>query len=115
MERKELERVEGASSQPGLNFFVRNSTWAFHRYGALPQPLDDIQLEFVGRAREKTSDVKELLVPDCIEKSGLVYKERKMLTCYIAITRVRRSIRQFVHRNRERRTPGRSIRVLLSE
>jgi hypothetical protein len=76
MEGKELERMKSASSQPGLNFIVRNSTWAFHCCRAFPQPLDDTQFEFVGRAREKTSDVKELLIPDCIEKSGLVYKEK---------------------------------------
>jgi hypothetical protein len=70
MERKELESVKNASSQPGLNFLVRKSTWAFHRCGALPQLLDAIQFKFVGRTREKPSDVKELLIPDWIEKSG---------------------------------------------
>jgi hypothetical protein len=64
MERKEFESVKNATSQPGLNFLVRKPTWAFHRCGAFPQLLDAIQLKFVGRAREKTSDVKELLIPD---------------------------------------------------
>jgi hypothetical protein len=77
MERKELESMKSAPSQPGLDFFVRNSAWAFHCCGAFPQPLDDTQFEFVGRAREKTPHVKKLLIPDCIEKSGLVYKEKE--------------------------------------
>jgi hypothetical protein len=64
VERKKLESVKDASSQPGLNFLVRKSTWAFHRCRAFPQFLDAIQLKFVGRARKKTSDVKELLIPD---------------------------------------------------
>ena len=79
MERKELERVKSASLQLRPNFLVRESTSAFHCCGDFPRLLDAIQFKFVGRARKKTSDVKELLIPDCIEKSGLVYMERKLL------------------------------------
>jgi hypothetical protein len=68
MERKKLERVTSASSEPGLNFLVRKSTWAVHSCGFVPQILDGIQFEFIDRTREKSSDVKELLIPDCTGK-----------------------------------------------
>ncbi len=74
MERKELERVKSAFSEPGLSPLVRKSTWPF-RCGAVPQFLDGIQFEFIDRTREKTSDVKELLIPDCIGRSGLMHEE----------------------------------------
>ena len=68
MERKELERVKSVSSEPGLNFLIRKSTWAVHCCGAVPQLLDGIQFEFIDRTREEPSDVKELLIPDCTKK-----------------------------------------------
>jgi hypothetical protein len=77
MEGKELECVKSAFSQPGLNFFVRESTGALRRSGAFPQLLDSIQFKFVGRTRKKTPDVKKLLIPNCIKKSGLMYKRKK--------------------------------------
>ena len=69
MERKKLERVKSASTEPRLNFLVRKSTsqWAVGRYGSVPQLLDGIQFEFIDRTREKPSDVKKLLIPDCKE------------------------------------------------
>ena len=68
MERKELERVKSVTSEAGLNFLVRKSTWAVHCCGSVPQRLDAIQFEFIDRTREKSSDVKELLIPDYTEK-----------------------------------------------
>jgi hypothetical protein len=65
MERKELERVKSASSEPGLKFLIWKSTWAVHSCGSVPQLLDGIQFEFIDRTREKSSDVKKLLIPDC--------------------------------------------------
>jgi hypothetical protein len=70
VERKELERVKSTSSQPGLNFLVRKSICAIERCSASPQLLDGIQFEFVGRTCQKSSDIKKLLIPDCIEDSG---------------------------------------------
>ena len=70
MECEELERVKGASFQPGLNILVRKSTWAIHRCSVVPLLLDGIQFELINRTRKKTSDVKKLLIPDCIENSG---------------------------------------------
>ena len=70
MERKEFECVKTASFQPGLNFIVRKSIYIIERCIAFPQPLDGIQFEFVSRTCQKSSDIKELLVPDCIENSG---------------------------------------------
>jgi hypothetical protein len=67
MERKELERVKSASSEPRLIFLVRKSTWAVHCCGFVPQLLDGIQFEFIDRTRQKSSDVKKLLIPDCTE------------------------------------------------
>jgi hypothetical protein len=75
MERKKLEHVKSASSQPRLNFLVRKSTWPFHRCSAVPQLLDGIQFEFIDRTREKPSNVKKLLIPDCKEISGIVHEE----------------------------------------
>jgi hypothetical protein len=68
MERKELERVKSASSEPRLNFLVRKSTWAVHSCGSVPRLLDGIQFEFIDRTREESPDVKKLLIPDCTEK-----------------------------------------------
>jgi hypothetical protein len=76
VERKEFERVNSASSQPGLNSLVRKSIYAIERCIAFPQPLDGIQLEFVGRTCQKSSDIKKLLIPDCIKNSGQVYEEK---------------------------------------
>jgi hypothetical protein len=70
VKRKEFERVKSASSQPGLNFLVRKSICAIELCIAFPQPLDGIQFKFVGRTCQKSSDIKELLIPDCIENSG---------------------------------------------
>ena len=70
MERKELERVKSASSQPGLNSLVRKPNCAFEPCIAFPQLLDGIQFDFVSRTCQKSSDIKELLIPDCIENSG---------------------------------------------
>jgi hypothetical protein len=75
MERKKLERVKSASSEPGLNFLGRKSTWAVHSCDSVPQLLDGIQFEFIDRTREKSSDVKKLLIPDCKGKLGLVHEE----------------------------------------
>jgi hypothetical protein len=89
MERKELECVKGASSQPALNFVIRYTTWAFRRSSAFPQLLDSNQFKFVGRTPEKSSDVKKFLIPDCNKESVLIYEaKKKMLTCHIAITKV---------------------------
>jgi hypothetical protein len=68
MERKELERVKSASSEPLLIFLARKSTRAVHCCGFVPQILDGIQFEFIDRTRQKSSDVKKLLIPDCTEK-----------------------------------------------
>jgi hypothetical protein len=76
MERKELERVKSASPQPSLNFLVRESICVIQRCSGFPQPLDGIQFDFVGRTCQKSSDIKELLIPDCIENSGWVYEEK---------------------------------------
>jgi hypothetical protein len=47
--------------------------------------------------------VKKLLIPDCIENSGLVYEEnRRMmlrLTCHVVTTGVMRFSDQFEHKN----------------
>ena len=67
MKCKEFERVKCAPFQAGLNILVRKSAWAIHRYGATPLFLDGIQFKFINRTRKKTSDVKKLLVPDCIK------------------------------------------------
>jgi hypothetical protein len=77
VERKELERVKSASSQPGLSFLVRKSICTTERWSAFPAPLDGIQFEFVGRTCQKSSDIKELLIPDCIENSGWVYEKKE--------------------------------------
>jgi hypothetical protein len=69
MERKKLERVKSASSQPRLNFHVGKSTWPFHHCGAVPQLLDGVQFEFIDRTREKSSNVKKLFIPDCKDQS----------------------------------------------
>jgi hypothetical protein len=60
--------VKSASPEPCLNFLVRKSARAVHNCGSVPQLLDGIQFEFINRTREKSSDVKKLLIPD--------YKER---------------------------------------
>jgi len=76
VERKELERVKSVSSQPGPIFLVRKSICAVGRCRVFPQPLDSIQFESVGRTCQKSSDIKKLLIPGCIENSGLVYEEK---------------------------------------
>jgi hypothetical protein len=76
VKRKELERVKSASSQPGLSFLVRKSIYAIERCSAFPQRLDGIQFEFVGGTCQKSSDIKELLIPDFIENSRQVYEEK---------------------------------------
>jgi len=53
------------------------STRAFHLCGAFPHLLDRIQFQFVGRTCQKPSDVKELLIPDCIENSGWAHEEKE--------------------------------------
>jgi hypothetical protein len=68
MERKESERVKSASLEPALIFLVRKSTWAVLCCGSVPQLLNGIQFEFIDRTRQKSSDVKKLLIPDCTEK-----------------------------------------------
>lgn len=68
IERKELERVKSASSEPGLNFLDRKSALAVHYCDSVPQFLDGVQFEFIDRTCEIPSDVKELLIPDCIEQ-----------------------------------------------
>ena len=68
MERKELERVKSASSEPRLIFLVRKSTWTAHCCGSVPQFLDGVQFEFIDRTRQESSDIKKLLIPDCAEK-----------------------------------------------
>jgi len=67
MERKKFERVKSASSELVPNFLVRQFTRAVHRCCAVPQLLDVIQFEFIDRTRQKPSDIKKLLIPDCIE------------------------------------------------
>ena len=68
MERKELEHVKSASLEPSLDLLVRKTVWAIHCCGTVPELLDAIQFEFIDRAREKSSDIKKLFVPDCTEK-----------------------------------------------
>ena len=68
MECKEFERVKSASSEPHLKFLVWKSIGAVHRCGSVPQLLGGIQFEFIDRTRQKPSDVKKLLIPDCTEK-----------------------------------------------
>jgi hypothetical protein len=68
MERKELEHVKSASSEPGLNILARKFTWAVHRCGTVPQLLDGIQFKFIDRTRQKSSDKKKLLIPYWTEK-----------------------------------------------
>ena len=68
MECKELERVKSASTEPRLNFLVRKSTRTVQRRGSIPQLLDGIQFKVIDRTREKSSDVKKLLIPNCKEK-----------------------------------------------
>jgi hypothetical protein len=68
MERKELECVKSASSELGLNFLGRKSTWVIHRGGVVPQFLDGTQFKFIDRTRQKPSDVKKFLIPGCTEK-----------------------------------------------
>ena len=61
---KNLECMKSASSEHGLNFYVRESTLAVHSCGSVPQLLDGIQFELIDRAREESSDVKKLHIPD---------------------------------------------------
>ena len=67
MERKEFEHVKSTSSEPGLNFLVRKFTWAVHCCSSVPQPLDGNQFEFIDRTRQKSTNIKKLLIPDCTE------------------------------------------------
>src|SRR6266478_4882163 len=75
VERKKFERVKSLSLQPSLNFLVRKPTWTVGCCGAVPQLLDSGHFKFINRTRKKTSDVKKLVIPDCIEDSGLMHEE----------------------------------------
>ncbi len=66
------------SSELCLNFLVRKFTWAVHRCTSVPQLLDGTNFEFIDGPREKTPDVKKLLIPDYDEKSGLAHEKRWM-------------------------------------
>jgi len=68
MEGKKLERVKSTSSERCLNFLARKSTLAVHSCGSVPQLLDGIQFVFIDRTRQKSSDIKKLLIPNCAEK-----------------------------------------------
>jgi hypothetical protein len=70
-----------------LKFCIRESTWAFHRRGPVPQILDGPHFLLIGKAGKKTAHVKETLIPNWASGLKTVYKGEKACTCHIAITR----------------------------
>ena len=77
VEREEFERVKSASSKPGLNYLIRDPTWAIRGCSVVPQFLDAIQFDFVSGTCEETSDVKEFFIPYCAGGSGLAHEGRE--------------------------------------